>query len=826
MRHLLSLLLVIFVNTTLFAGTYPQEKVYLHFDNTSYYYGDIIHFKAYVVRADGNIASPISMPLYVDLLTQNGEIIDTKILRIDDNGQCHGDFIINRVPFYPGFYEVRAYTKYMLNFGDNNVFSRIFPIYDAPKTEGDYTQRNLNKRGTHSLVRKRAKPQKLDKPNIRFYPESGNLVKGIKSCIAFEATDQYGHPIDITGYADNDTSNLFSTEHEGKGRFTYTPDSIAGKVTINYNGKLLHYNLPSPLREGYILSVDNISSPDSLHIVVEASRNVSTDGMAIAVMRGGNLVATRALPDFRSRTALTVDKSYITGGVTQIALISKSGDIICDRLVFIDNYKCPEVTATFDKTQYEPFEKMNLSISVSDTTAIGNPFSLSIRDGNDEVLWNRNILTDLLLMSEIKGYVANPSYYFTDKSHERTRHLDLLLMVQGWRRYEIDNILTADKMPLKYMPESTGIVTSGQVISSGTGTPKPDVDISAFLLKKNEENEVNASAMDLFSTDSLGKFAFVTNVEGEWNLILAAREKGKRKDYLIKLDRNFHPASEPYLYTDMEVTTGRALKKHVEMTDSAGDENVDVVINFDSINPSKKSIEDVQQLSEVVVKGKKQSKERDIYEARSKSIAYYDVKSGLDDIRDAGEYIGDDIHKFMCEMNRNFYKILSHGEEYLHYKGRMPLFIINYQRNFGTKLQYDAYKYIRLEAIKSVYITEDPLTMIQYAAPGFDIMSIDKTYGCVVFIETYPDGEIPVDAGKGVRKTRLEGYSTPSEFYSPDYSILPPEPDYRRTLYWNPNVVTDRNGHIDIELYNNSTSTFPAVSIEGVSREGNIINCQ
>lgn len=87
MRLLLCLLLIISVDCNLLAYI-SARKVYLHFDNTSYYYGDAIHFKAYVVRADGNIAAPISMPLYVDLLTQNGEIIYTKILRIDSNGQC------------------------------------------------------------------------------------------------------------------------------------------------------------------------------------------------------------------------------------------------------------------------------------------------------------------------------------------------------------------------------------------------------------------------------------------------------------------------------------------------------------------------------------------------------------------------------------------------------------------------------------------------------------------------------------------------------------------------------------------------------------------
>ena len=46
------------------------------------------------------------------------------------------------------------------------------------------------------------------------------------------------------------------------------------------------------------------------------------------------------------------------------------------------------------------------------------------------------MLTDLLLMSEIKGYVRRPSWYFESDDTLHRRALDELLMVQGWRRYE------------------------------------------------------------------------------------------------------------------------------------------------------------------------------------------------------------------------------------------------------------------------------------------------------------------------------------------------------------------------------------------------------
>ena len=44
-----------------FGKALPQEKVYLHFDNTSYYVGDTIWFKAYVTLAEKQVFSSISL---------------------------------------------------------------------------------------------------------------------------------------------------------------------------------------------------------------------------------------------------------------------------------------------------------------------------------------------------------------------------------------------------------------------------------------------------------------------------------------------------------------------------------------------------------------------------------------------------------------------------------------------------------------------------------------------------------------------------------------------------------------------------------------------
>ena len=77
----------------------------------------------------------------------------------------------------------------------------------------------------------------------------------------------------------------------------------------------------------------------------------------------------------------------------------------------------------------------------------------------------------------------------------------------------------------------------------------------------------------------------------------------------------------------------------------------------------------------------------------------------------------------------------------------------------------------------------------------------------------------------GTRITYYEGYSRVREFYSPDYSecALPDSTDYRRTLYWNPDIWTDMQGRSSITFYNNARTKHIHVRAEGFTRNGDFI---
>ena len=126
-----------------FDHEYPREKVYLHLDNSAYIEGDTLWFKAYVVQADLR-PTTLSRVLYVELLNAGGQMMDQKLIRLDSLGKGDGMFDLN-LPVTNGFYEVRAYTREMRNWGDAACYSRVLPVFERPKVAGDFSHLNIKR---------------------------------------------------------------------------------------------------------------------------------------------------------------------------------------------------------------------------------------------------------------------------------------------------------------------------------------------------------------------------------------------------------------------------------------------------------------------------------------------------------------------------------------------------------------------------------------------------------------------------------------------------------------------------------------------------------
>lgn len=158
---------------------------------------------------------------------------------------------------------------------------------------------------------------------------------------------------------------------------------------------------------------------------------------------------------------------------------------------------------SLDKESYSSHEKIRMNLMTTDVneTPISVPLSVSVCDGDNAVDYRNNILTDLLLMSDIKGYVHNPMQYFSPDSVNKDRNLDLLMMVRGWRRYSWDEMTGRNPLNIRYYPEQN-IDLNCQVVSFVKSIPKPNVDVSVMLTETDRADSLKHTYTDLFTTYS------------------------------------------------------------------------------------------------------------------------------------------------------------------------------------------------------------------------------------------------------------------------------------------------------------------------------------
>lgn len=463
-----------------------QEKVYIHTDNTCYFVGDTLWYKAYVVRADNLHPTNLSRILYVELLTPDGLLVERQNIIVAPEGYTCGQFVLED-SLYSGYYELRAYTRWMLNFNVSQhkfttqeswqffnkqmcadyyrlwdgLYSRVLPVYSKPETAGDYDARRMYQRPKQRI----ATPKK-EELFVGFYPEGGSLVEGLPSRVAFDVVDQLGEAVNIKGTlmaGDQKVADI-GTTHMGRGEFTVTPGAKRMQAHFTWRGKQYKFSLPKAESSGVVVHLDG-------HRVSIQSRQLPQDReYGLSVLCRGRLQHFVPLTLTAGKADVELPLDSLPTGVNDLTVFDSDGRILADRLFFCGNNEVggviepynPEEPATPVKATktYQPYEQIKIGVQ---TPAPNTTFSLAVRDTNtDEPTYNDgNVMTDLLLSSELRGFIAKPAYYFESDDAEHRHNLDLLMMVQGWRKYKWQELSDTARQ-MRYEPERT-MTVSGQV---------------------------------------------------------------------------------------------------------------------------------------------------------------------------------------------------------------------------------------------------------------------------------------------------------------------------------------------------------------------------
>ena len=801
-----------------FANNFPREKAYLHFDNTSYYVGDTIWFKAYVTLAEQQTFSQISRPLYVELVDQTGHIADKQIIKLTQ-GEGNGQFILPP-SMLSGYYEVRAYTRWMLAFNEPQYFSRTFPIYQL--TNSDKLERSITTYELSSSMENRPSETE-EKLNVRFFPEGGQLVEGVTSQVAFKAESKNEGNIELSGtiYTKEGAEiTSFETLHDGMGRFEYTPSAQPAIAKVDFQGKKYEFTLPQALPNGYVLST--VSNAGALLVRVFCNAATPQDTLAVFISHQGRpyvhqLISCRS--DAPQEFILPTRK--LPAGVLQVSLINRAGNTLCERFVF-SNPRAPlQLSAEGLKEVYTPYAPIRCELQVKNAKGepVSGDVSVSIRDAvrSDYLEYDNNIFTDLLLTSDLKGYIHQPGYYFVSPSPRKQTELDILLMVHGWRKYDMSQaISTAPFTPLQ-LPEAQ-LVLNGQVKSTILKNKLKDIALSV-IVKKDDQFITGGTV-----TDENGRFTIpVEDFEGTTEAVIQTRKVGKErnKDASILIDRNFSPAPRAYGYKEL----------HPEWKDLT--HWLQKAENFDSLYmDSIRKVEGLYVLDEVEIKSKRRQGSNMATKINEKSIdAYYDVRRSVDLLRDNGKIVTT-IPELMEKLSPQF--DWDRSNDKLTYRQKPICYIMDNHILSETETQM---MLTEVDGLASIIISkgtggidDDIIQNTKMSevtdSTGVDISKLDKY--SVFYLIPLPRRDVlnkSQTAVLGTRQTVIQGYTHALEYYSPAYptkELYMDKVDKRRTLYWNPSVRTDENGKAVIECYNNQYSTPVIIQAETMSKDGQI----
>ncbi len=896
-----------------FGDNIPQEELFVHMDNTSYYLGDTIYYKAYMRLSNGK-PSPLSHMLYVELLNQDGYLVERQKIEMA-YGQGYGSFVLLD-SLYGGYYELRAYTRWQLNWGEyqhphtkyaeewfyskkmaqeyyrdyEKLYSRVFPVYNHPEKSGEYDQVMTTRPLRRYFKTKTTKP----KANITFYPEGGNLVAGTNCKVAYEANDadEGQHLKGTLIVTDKSGNTVAQSETEGRGRGCFTLDCKMGeeyKAIFTWEGNSQTEKLPLPQTDGCAIQAS--VSVQGIHVELQPRGTASNEPLGLTATCHGILKNFQTIKQ-GDNMSIDIPSAELETGVIQLTVFNSEGRIYADRLVFVDKGDIGMQSITFngiDDNGYTPYSPIDLNVKGAENATI----SLAVRDGRNSTYTfdTGNIMTEMLLSSQIKGFVEQPEYYFESKDEQRRYELDLLLMVQGWRRYnwvematpgvfivnhpyerteilmgEV-NIYTAEEAENQFADagremmreagmdadaevreadaqvaesQKVGSISQAEVTTVGDTSEESNANFEADETNQGTTTKTNSAVSTERFYNNEGNLKREVLVHAEF-VQPGVKTNGMAEGDVETYNKGMFRIEAPklyeacfFFYAASDSTKWRDGKQHV-WTSSNEDKNARVeypefYVKLNPIFPrftkpysfyqtnlpesrlvngTRITVDDAVILNEITIGAKRNGMR---HFDSSKPAFVLDAYQAFNDVCDAGLCPGYFIggNRFCYDIARNYIGDMNMARSYKLER--------RYNSKNTTSFISEAVKekYNHLTNLDKVYVYTDYSPRYE----GDEKYTQDNQPTVTVDLRRYEDNSQRM-AWRD-RRMLLTGFAVCEDFYQPDYTNKPTgEPiDYRRTLYWNPNLQLDGNGEARVHFFNNANQTQICISAEGMTSTG------
>ncbi len=757
------------------------EKLYLHVDREFYAPGDNIWIKVYQVNGITNQLNSNFRNIFVQLISEEGKIVKENIL-FSIKGQARCEFKTESLK--SGLYTIRAFTRYLENFGEDACFHKKIWITGSLKT-ADLTD---NDQTDYSKI------------DMKFLPEGGNLVLNVLNTVAFKAVDSKGRGIYVSGKILSelgDTISSFSTRYMGMGKFVMMPED--GETYFATIDQCPEMKIPIDQAKSEGISMNYKENADSLTFEMSGNSKLPRhpDFYFVASHKGIVLFYKKLeMHDFAE--TLQVGKNQFPKGISKISLLDTSLIQIAERLIFVDDGKDDLIRLQLTQKDFRPREEVKIGAeaflppgdSVNSTLSVAvvnkNYFSAS---GNSQ-----NIKSYLLLDSDLKGAIESPaSYFIHDELHTSSEKIDLLMMVNGWSSYLWDDVETVRSADLKDWNDA-GIEIKGLVKKLLFEKPVSEAQV---VLGPSS----GSSLFEKTTSDINGRFKFERMYLNDSTLVmLNAKTKGGSKYTEIRLDPIFPLDSivSPVLMKNTAFT--------IELNRKFIAENSNRSMKEMGFNPEKGSIllSDVDIIEKRIIKDDGHFR---IYNMPDNSLTVSEADYTYNNVFDylEGKVAG----------------LTVNGDEISIRGGGSPLFLLDGMEvsDFppGSGSDVREIRNIHMSEIEKVEILKSGVNMSIFGSKGGNgVIAIyrkttDPNHGESHYI-------------KGRITQRIKGFYRERKFYSPRYTlenIHDEMPDYRPTLYWNPDLGFV-NGKSSIDFFTSDDIGQYLVFVEGISKNGKI----
>lgn len=760
-----------------FAFMNPQEKVFVHCDRDVFTPGETIWFKAYITL-DGRLTT-LSKIVYVELVNSKGQLVAKRMLQAQD-GTAAGEINL-KDSLGGGTYVMNAYTLWMLN----------FPQFIFKKHIAVVTKEKINAPSTASADF-----------TVQFLPEGGNLVTGLESRVAFKAVDPAGMPLKVEGtVTDSKKQSLatISTQHDGMGAFNLTPQANETYTAVlTANGRSKTVTLPAAVNEGVVMTVNN-DNPNRIFVQLNRSdNNKSKYGQLFIIAQINNEVVYSGKVDFDAdMNGAAISKKNLPPGILQITAMDLNGLPLAERLVFI-NPAAVTAQLQLDTVRTAKRQRNYYTLDLSGFNGLAASAAVINADAG-AALNEENIITSLLLTSDIKGYVHDPAYYFAGNDAQRTKMLDLLLLTQAWRRFNWESIVK-NQHPVLRFPFETGIALKGKLTTPNgkTGIANGKMDL---VTKADDSTTILSTA----TLNTNNEFA-VYNLEFRNGATVFYKGMNMdKKGALVKT--TFYPS-----YIDT-ITKPRGLVEADRATS-------DLLTDYWNMVLSDKLRADSAQgktLAAVTVTGKKRSPTDSLNRLYASEIFYnsdqtlvLDPKSHYVDI---WQFLNRSIPGITIRNNDEGSKVVYFSR----YEG-LDLFSEGGTPNIAFFLNESP---VPVEIIDGLH--PDDVGMVKVFKQNASVLGADRG---AIAVYTKKGGALGIWKSRGFEWFNISGYSVVREFYHATGQENSNVPDKRTTLYWNPQLKPEANGKAVISFYNDDFAKKFKVVVQGIDKDGKLLNVE